>query len=365
MAVQLKQSASIVIDESNRPFHNELAMAAYGESFGHRCLTERYRETELRRLQDVFAKVYIADSKLAGVLRLVDTFDLCNPLEAAKVREAVYRDVPSQASAVACLKSIERYCQYLKANPTVSIEGQPPLYLPSIYGPIESPVNRYTIPRNNADRTPNRNYLEASEYKQWLKFTWSLIQLGMNQEQLHKASQIYLMCVVAGEMGLRLKEILGLQVEHFNLVDDICLVVRGKGSNGSGDRKRSVPISPLAKATLLDFTKQFPRNKGEALFQNRHGQGLSNNTAHHWMDELIDKIQASGLPIFVESGFGWHGFRRTYTRRYLEQGGNIFELKRNTGWAWTSTISHYLGDSKQKAMPSGPPLLGGGAGHGH
>jgi hypothetical protein len=364
MAMPLKQSASIVIDESDRPFHNELAMAAYEESFRHRCLTERYRVGELRQLQTVFSKVYIEDSKEPGLQRLVDTFDLCNPMEAAKVREAVYRDIRSQAGAVACLKSIELYCRYLKDNPTVSIEGQPPLYLPSLYGPIESPVNRYTIPRRHVDRTPNRNYLEASEYKQWLKFTWSQIQPGLRPEQLLKATQLYLMCVIAGELGLRLKEILGLQVEHFNLVDGVCLVVCGKGSNGSGDRKRTVPLSPLTQATLLDFLKQFPRTKGEALFQNRHGQRLSNHTAHHWMDELIDKIQASGLSIFVDRGFGWHGFRRAYTRRYLEQGGTIFELKRNTGWAWTSTISHYLGDSKQKAMPSGPPLLGGGVGHG-
>lgn len=364
MAMLLESPATIIQDESDRAFHHELAMAAYEESFRHRCLTDKYRVDEIRRLQDVCSKVSIVDAERVDAQKLVDTFDLFNPYQAAKVREAVYRDIPSKAGSVACLKSIDRYCRYLKDNPTVSIKGQPTLYLPSLYGPIESPVNRYTIPRNQADRTPNRNYLEASEYQQWLKFTWSQIQPGLPIDKRLKASQLHLMCVIAGEMGLRLKEILGLQPEHFILPDGVCVVLRGKGSNGSGDRKRVVPLSALVKATFSDFLKSFPRNKGEALFQNRHGQRLSSNTAHHWMDELIDKIRAAGLPIFVEAGFGWHGFRRTYTRHYLEQGGNIFELKRNTGWVWTSTISHYMGDCKQKATPSGPPLLGRMPGHG-
>src|SRR4051812_46896181 len=109
--MQLEQHVPKNWDVSDRPFHNELAIAAYEESFAHRCLTERYRASELRRLQEVFSKVYIEDSKTTGFQRLVDTFDLCNPLEAAKIRQAVYRDIPSQAGAVACLKSIERYCR--------------------------------------------------------------------------------------------------------------------------------------------------------------------------------------------------------------------------------------------------------------
>ncbi len=355
------------IYEVDRPLHHELAMAAYRESFRHRTLTEKYEKDEFRRLNDVFALVSIGDPDLPGICRLVDTFDLTNPRQAAKIRDACYRDLPSQPRAITCLKTIDRYCRFLVDNPTVYQEGQPTLYLPDMYGPIASPVNRYAIPRPKGDRAPNRNFLEASEYKQWLRFTWSQILPGLPDAELLKASQLHLMCVIAGEMGLRLQEILGLNPEHFILADGVCIVVWGKGSNGSGFRKRTVPISPLVKATLNDFLKQFPRAKDEPLLQTRHGQRLGKNTAHHWMDELIDRIQAAKLPIFIERGFGWHAFRRTYTRLYLERDGNIYELKRNTGWSYTSTISHYLGDSKQKAMSSGPPLWGkpsGGVVHG-
>lgn len=348
----------------DRPLHHDLAMAAYRESFRFLNLTKKYADTEFRRLDDVFQMVCIADPQFPSIRRGVDTFDLTNPHQAGRIREACYRDLPTRPRAIACLKAIDRYCRFLKDCPTIHLPGHQTLYLPTLYGPIESPVNRYTIPRQNSDKPPNRNYLEESEYKQWLWFTWSQIQPTLPKEKFLKANQLHLMCVIAGEMGLRIQEILGLQPEHFVLEENMCLVVAGKGSRGSGHRKRSVPVSPMVKETLAGFLKQFSRNKGEPLFQNRHGKRMSINTAHHWMDELIDKIQAAGLPIFIDKGFAWHAFRRTYTRLYIERGGNIFELKRNTGWVYTSTISHYLGDSKQVLPLREPPLFIAGVDHG-
>ena len=357
--MQFEQALLSTTYDADRRLHHSLALAAYRESFRFRNLTERYEKTEFRRLHDVFTIVCIGDPHLPTVKRSVDTFDLTNPYLAAKIRDACYQDLPTRPRAIACFKAIERYCWFLKDNPTVYLPGQKPLYLPTIYGSIESPVNRYTIPRKTSDRTPNRNYLEASEYKLWLKFTWRQIRPELSKGMLFKVAQRHVMCVIAGEMGLRLKEILGLQPEHLLFSDDVCLVVRGKGSRGSGDRKRSVPLTPLVKATLKDLYRLFPREHGKPLFQNRHGYCLSASTAHHWMDELIQDIHATNSPIFIDKGFGWHAFRRTYARLYLERGGNIYDLKRNMGWSYTSTLSHYLGDSKPSVQPYDLPLRGG------
>jgi hypothetical protein len=224
---------SSTVYKVDRPLHHDLAMGAYRESFSHRNLTKKYELTEFRRLLDVFTMVSIADPLLPSVRRLVDTFDLTNPHQAGRIREACLRDLPSRPRAIACLKAVDRYCRFLKDCPTIHLEGQAALYLPDIYGAIESPVNRYTIPRNGGDKPPNRNYLDYSEYKEWLSFTWRQIQPTSYKARLLKASQLHLMCVVAGEMGLRLQEILGLKLEHFNLIDEQCLVVAGKGSRGS------------------------------------------------------------------------------------------------------------------------------------
>jgi integrase len=372
-----EQDLPVSIYQVDRPLHHELAMAAYRDSFRHRTLSERYQNTEFRLLNEVFTLVSVGDPAYPTIRRPIDTFDLTNPYQAARIRDAVYRDIQSKPRkrpsrhdnprAVSCLKAIDRYCLFLKKNPTIYLEGHQAIYLPDIYGAIESPVNLYSIPRPKVDRMPNRNFLEKSEYHCWLQFAFSQIRPDLTEKQLRKAMQFYLMCVIAGETGMRIQEILGLQPEHFSLGDDTCLVVKGKGSNGSGYRKRPVPISPMVKATLSDFLKQFPRAKGEPLFQNHHGQRLSMNTAAHWMKEMLTKIEKAELPIQTDVGFGWHAFRRTSTRLFLEQSSDIRELMRQKGWAWASTVSHYIGDEKQKLPPQGPPLLGkpyGGAGHG-
>lgn len=345
----------------DRPLHHQLALDAYRQSFRFRNLTPDYESVEFRRLDDVFRLLQIGDPKLPTIKRPVDTFDLTNPYLGQKIVDACHQDLPTPARVKACLKSIDRYCQYLRDNPTVYIAGQNPIVLPDLYDRIESPVNRYSLPRRSQEEHPNRNYLTASEYKAWLQFTWrQTSDTGQSEWQHLKAAQIHLMCVIAGEMALRLQELLGLEPQHFNLQDDVCLVVLGKGSNGSGYRKREVPVSPMAKATLKDFLRQFPRKPDEPLFQGVNGQRLSKNVAHKWLHELIVKIRQTRLPIFIDKGFGWHAFRRTFTCLFLERGGNIFELKRITGWRYTSTISHYLGDAKKDLPQEGLYKVSGG-----
>jgi integrase len=354
MRISYEPAESLV--QSDRVLHHQLTLTAYKTSFKYRNLTERYQQTEFRRLQDVFTFVSIGDEQLPTVKRPVDTFDLINPYQAAKLRDTCFDVLPNPARFKACMKAVDRYCWFLKENPTIYLPGQQAVYLPDVYGPIESPVNCYTIPRCASDRPPNRNFLEASEYKTWLRFTWSQIKPDLPPEKLLKVCQTHLMCVLAGETGMRLQELLGLELQHLNLIDDVCLVTMGKRTRGSDYRKREVSLTAMAKASIKDFVAMFPKDKTDPVFQNIRGQRLGKNTAHHWLDELIQAIKAAGLPILIDKGFGWHAFRRTFTRLYLERGGNIFDLKRNNGWRFTSTISHYLCDSKQTQPTNTFPL---------
>lgn len=331
---------------ADRCLHHKLALKAYEQSFTYKQLSEKYRITALKRLMDVFNFVQIADPKFPSIKRGVDTFDLINPLIAHSVVDGCYRDLPNQSRAISCLKVINLYCQFLKSSPVIQSSGQKPLHIPSIYGPIESPVGPYAIPVNAASKGDNHRYLTASEYKQWLRFLWQLTVNAKTEQEKRFANQQYVMCVIAGELGLRIQEILGLERRYINLVDSECLVTWGKASNGSGFRKRLVPITPSANQVIKEFLNEYPRQPDEPLFQNRLGKRLSKSTAHSMMNRLKEKIKEAGLPIYIDKGFGWHAFRRTFTRCYLEKGGNIFDLKRATGWSYTSTISHYLGDEK-------------------
>lgn len=352
MTVELQQEDIFLAD---RVLHHGMALKAYEKSFDQRNLTEAYKKHEFRRLLDVFSLVSIGDPLFPTICRNVDTFDLTNPKLASKVRDAIYRDIKTQPSAIACLKAVDRYCRFLKEEHTLYIEGQKPIYLPDIYGPIESPVNRYTFPRKSRDRV-NQNYLTDNEYKQWLIYTHRRIDPNASPERFLKSFQLYLMCVIAGELGLRLQEILGLEPQYLNLVDNICHVTWGKGSKGSGYRKRTVPLSPMAKTFIQEFLKYFPRNAKEPLFQNASGKRLSKNTAHHWLSELIEDIKQSNLPVLIFKGFGWHAFRRSYATRSLQNGMHPYELKQHCGWAFLSTISYYIGDPKGENPNRGQPI---------
>lgn len=348
-----------------RATHHRLVLMAYEQSFDAQNLVPVYKVTQLRRLNDVFSLVYIADPARPGVYKQVDSFDLINPKLANTIKSACERDLPSKQRKRECFKAIRRYCSYLKENPSICLPKGRALYIPEVYGPIESPITRYDLPRQFVEPQPNFRYLQGSEYRLWLTFTWQQTRADLPVKDRLRAYQLHLMCVIAGEMGLRIQEILALQPEHFYLEDKKCLIIKGKGSRGSGHRKRLVPVTDLVKETLLGFYRQFPRKKGEPLFQTVKGTALAYPTAYLWLDELKRLIRIANLPILIdEKRFGWHAFRRTYANRYIENGGKFHDLKQNTGWSYTSTIACYMGCSKASINTTHPPLYYRGIGHG-
>jgi site-specific recombinase XerD len=311
----------------------------------------------MRYLAHVFSRVCIADPNFPTFQRPVDTFDLINPRQASRLIDACYRDLKGHVSVTICLKAIDRYCRFLKECHTVYLPGHQSLYIPSLYGPIESPVTRYDLPRSHTEKSASLNYLSPSEYKEWLKYAWKRLDNSVNAEELYKRTQFYTLCVIAGETGIRCQELLGLQVQHLNLPDKVCLVVKGKGTNGSGFRKREVPLTGLCIVTLKDFLAQYPRNREDYLFQGKNGKPLCYRTANAWMREFMQAIRQAQLSILMEPGFGWHAFRRTFARLYLEKGGKVEELKRFGGWTWTSTLSCYIGSEKAPMKAPKIPLM--------
>lgn len=332
---------------ADRNLHHNLCLEAYKKSFSNRSLTQKYQDNQLKRLKDVFQFVEIGDELLLGITRPIDTFDLINQRLSKRIVDECYSVLENKfnkARVKACLKAIDKYCKFLQDEPNIYLKGQKNLNIIELYGSINSPVNRYTIPREKPS-DPSRIYLTDSEYKSFLAHLWDEWNLAIENNELKPYHQMFFMAVIAGELGLRCKEIIGLQLEHFNVTDDICIVTKGKGCKGSGNRKRDVPLSNLAKASLKDFLKHFPRERSEALFQNQYGQCLSISTAAKWMNRTVKQMKALNLPIIFEDRFGWHALRRTYARGYLNNGGDFMQLMRNTGWKFASTASHYIGAS--------------------
>lgn len=344
--------------KADRPLHHIILLEAFQIFLNRSKFTIRHKQSTLRKLNKVFGMVQIGDPDYPSVLRSIDTFDVIDARLASRIVSACHQYLPTEPSVRACFKAIKSYCQFLQDFPMIDLPGQAPIVIQEQYGPINCPINRYRYSPYHHTKPPNFNYLSGDEYKQWLFFTSNLVNPAMAKDQLLKFCQLHLLCTLAGETGMRLQELIGLDVRDLNLVDATCGVMKGKGSKGSGPRKREVPLSRLAILTVKEFLKQFPRKPGESLVQNTNLQRLSINTAHGWMRELKQRIKAAQLPIYLDQGFGWHAFRRTFARRYVERGGSrsIETLKLICGWSYTSTLSHYMGDPKPTLPVRGFPL---------
>ncbi len=344
------------IYQADRQLHHQLALNSYKQSFELRGLTDRHRDNTFRRLDDVFNLVEIADSELPSVLRPVDTIDLINPRQSSRIIESCKRDLPSEKRLKACFNGIKYYCKFLQDSPVIHLAGQEALVLSEIYGHINNPITRYSLPPNTQNKPPNYNYLTRPEYRAWLNFTFLKAQASKGTNRFYKDCQLHLMSVITGQTGIRLQELLGLDLEHINFADSRILVTKGKRKGGGDFRKREVPLSELSKQTLKNFLSIFPRQPKDPLIQSKTRSRLSKNTAASWMRDLIQEVKNSELPIYLDKGFGWHGFRRTFARLFIEDGGNIEELKRICAWSYTSTIEHYIGDPKPSLPLKGLPL---------
>lgn len=335
------------IFKADRPYHHEVILSNYLTTFDNRNLTKKYKQNQEKLLREVFKNIEIGDPDYPTIQRPIDTIDLCNPSLAGSIIDAINQLFESRKNyKVNILKAVRRYALFVKDTHTINVKGQKPLHLPTLYGPMESPVGMYDIPRDSSENRVNHRYLTEKEYKQWLKFTHGQIKADIPLRKQKRAYSFHVMCVIAGETGLRLQEILGIQPADIHWDDKKLLVTHGKGSKGSGHRKRLVTLSPLSIATISEFINFGKFQPNHYIFQDKNGSKLSINTAHGWMRQAKKKILNSGIRIYLPVGFGWHAFRRTFTKKAIKQGMSIEALKRNNGWSYNNTIGHYYGDEK-------------------
>lgn len=338
---------SEAVYRSDRPLHHTIMMGMYLDTFDRKNLTPKYKRDQARLLNDVFKHIELADPNHPTIKRPIDTFDLCNPSLKSQLISSLHHhlaDKPSRLDKI--YRAIRKYAHFVKETHTIHHTGQKPLYLPDLYGPLDIPISGYDIPRQSSDRGPNHRYFTQNEYKWWLQYTFAQINPDVPVTQQHKAYTFHVMCVLAGETGMRLIEIHGIKPQDIHWDDNALLVTQGKGTRGSGPRKRMVALSTFAQHTVKEYIQHYQRKTDEWVFQSKAGETLSLNTTHNWMRQAKKEVQHKKLNIYLPARFGWHAFRRTYTKTALQNGIGIEALKRQTGWSYTSTISHYYGDEK-------------------
>lgn len=131
--------------------------------------------------------------------------------------------------------------------------------------------------------------------------------------------------------GLRISEVLGLQVEdvEVNARSGWVLVRRGKGV-----KERRVPLSAEARRALREYLEVRPRRPGP-LFLSRTFQPLTPRDVERLVGEAARRAG-------IEKRVTPHVLRHTFATRFLRSGGDLATLQAILGHASLATTARYL-----------------------
>lgn len=133
--------------------------------------------------------------------------------------------------------------------------------------------------------------------------------------------------------GLRLSELVGLNVEDIQLVDKTVRIV------GKGDKERMVPIGEKAVASLRVYIEKrgnmsIPNATHQAMFLNKLGGRLSARAIERLLDKYLKRagIQKKVTP---------HVLRHTFATHMLNQGADMRGIQELLGHSSLSTTQRY------------------------
>jgi integrase/recombinase XerD len=135
--------------------------------------------------------------------------------------------------------------------------------------------------------------------------------------------------------GIRLDELLHVEVYHVDLADGVIYIRKGKGRN-----QRVAPMGKKASAYLREYLEKIRpwhvrKNPGErTLFLNRSGTPLTPITIRSMMRKY--RIRAG-----IEKNVSPHTFRRTCATHLLQQGADIRTIQKLLGHRRLSTTQGY------------------------
>lgn len=207
------------------------------------------------------------------------------------------------------LKSFFDYClakDFIKKNPVVE---------------IEKPKLEKVLPRYISENDIKEILIHTAEYP-WFKD----LARSKNLAVIHTLFRT----------GLRLQEMLNLEVTDVNLAEREIFVRQGKGS-----KDRTVPIHP----SLLPFLKNYvserrKRNKPSRWFFT----GLNSDKQMYQKDiqRMIKKIvKSSGVY------FSAHMLRHTFARQMIDAGLDLYKLKEILGHSSITTTQRYMSASRE------------------
>ena len=137
------------------------------------------------------------------------------------------------------------------------------------------------------------------------------------------------------DSGLRVSELININLEDVNLTQGYITIRRGKGF-----RERVVPIGSLVQKSIWKYLNTYrPQpltEKINNLFLSNDGLPLTRNGIQYMIRRYSKRAGISGVRCSP------HTFRHSFARNYLVNGGDVFSLQKILGHSSLASVRAYL-----------------------
>ena len=243
---------------------------------------------------------------------------------------------------------LRRYFAYILEHPLIFINAHEAIRISDKYGVLlNQPVSEFDMPRFvYAGEAAGIPFDPERLYEFYAVVRTNYLSSGY----LPIRCRNYAMAVLAGETGLRVDELLHLEVDKDIFFESKKIQTRhAKAAKGSGKRCRVTLFPPLARDTLRYYLRvarpQFTTCKAGLLFPSKSGGPLSYANVQTALKEMGSIARKSGFPVMEH--LSWHWFRRFFATRFVERFPNkISALVELLGHMSPNTVHRYIRHSE-------------------
>jgi len=158
--------------------------------------------------------------------------------------------------------------------------------------------------------------------------------LGNIDRTTHHGFRNYIMILLLLDTGIRLSELINLQIDAIDFLQSYFLV------KGKGDKERIVPFGSQVKRSLRRYLMHFRPEPDSPrigqIFLTDNGLPLKPRAVQSMLSRLGKKAGISGITCQA------HRFRHTFAKQYLMQGADIFSLQKILGHSSLATVKIYI-----------------------
>jgi len=158
--------------------------------------------------------------------------------------------------------------------------------------------------------------------------------LGAIDKKSSRGFRNFTMILLLLDSGIRLSELIGLQMEDIDFLQSFILV------KGKGNKERVVPFGSQVRRTLRRYITHFrpesdsPRTN--EVFLTEDGFPLTPRAVQSMLLRLSKQAKMSGVRLNP------HRFRHTFAKIFLMNGGDIFSLQKILGHSSLEVVKMYV-----------------------